>query len=53
MDRKISEQILQETINYLVRQPFAEVAGIITALSNLPKIEVPEPTKEEKSEQKK
>uniref|UniRef100_A0A6M3IJI6 Uncharacterized protein n=1 Tax=viral metagenome TaxID=1070528 RepID=A0A6M3IJI6_9ZZZZ len=61
----IPTQLLQATINYLAKQPWAETNDLITALRSLPLIEepapalpkkdtvaVPEPKKEEKSAKK-
>lgn len=38
MEYKIKEEVLQATLNYLAQRQYSEVANLITALSQLPKI---------------
>ncbi len=39
MDLKISQELAQKIMNYLVKQPYFEVAQLISELTQLKKIE--------------
>lgn len=49
MEYKIKEDVLQATVNYLAKQPYADVANLLQILLKLPKVEPLDPPENVKS----